>query len=889
MGDEARTREELRAEIERLRRQLDDLKEVVFQRRDDIEPFPKYFENLHDVYCRTDVEGNIVLASPSAERIFGYSVGELLGRNLTQDFCVNPEDRVRFLALMEAGGRVREFETQLRRKDGSVVWISINATYLTDSGGKVVGTHGIAKDVTEYRATQKLARHVETKYREVVDAARSVILRVDTTGVITFANAYTHEFFGFEKGTLEGRNVVGTIVPPVDSWGRDLSVMVAEIMENPEASLSNENENMKANGERVWIAWTNTCIRGADGRVAEILCVGNDVTGLKRTQDALARSEELYRLVTENVSDVIWSTSLEGTFTFLTQSVERVLGFEVSELVGQGLDAILTPSSFELATNILVERMASDRRSPTPPITLELQHVRKDGSTTWAEVHAKFVRDEAGKPAGVVGVTRDISERKKAEEALRKSEEWYRSLIDLGSTVYAVVDENARVAYESPSVTHVYGWEPGELAGTNILELVHPDDIAYAQREFAGLVSNPGRISTVTLRHKHKNGSWRIIEVVGTNLLASPAVGGIVLTSHDITDRKEVEARLRESEGQIDQLEQEVASLRSEVKGRYEFSNIVGRDPKMTRIFETILAVSQTQATVLILGETGTGKELVAKAIHYNSLRAGRPFVKVDCGVLAESLLESELFGHVRGAFTGAVKDRAGRFELATEGTIFLDEIQNLSNTLQAKLLRVVQDGTFERVGGGEVQVADVRVIAATNANLIGLVEKGEFRRDLYYRLNVIPIHLPPLREKVNDISLLAARFIAQFAQRHNKDVESIAEGAVELLMAHDWPGNVRELENVIEHAVVFCRGSRIEARDIKIQRRDVFPGDPAAAGKRTSGLREALELPEKQMILDALQRASGNRKRAAEMLGIGRTAFYGRLRRHGIPVKSRP
>jgi len=724
-----------------------------------------------------------------------------------------------------------------------------------------------------------------------LEAARSVILRMDTTGTITTANEFAHEFFGYAPGQLVGKNVIGTIVPPVDSSGRDLAEMIADIGRRPEAYVTNENENVRRDGERVWIAWTNKGIRDDAGNVVEILCIGNDITKLRAAQDALARSEQRYRLIAENVSDVIWSMSLNGKFTFITQSVKRSLGYNPAELIGSGLDTILTPDSAKRVKALISEKMQDLESSRPAGAVMELEHLHRDGSASWAEVHAKFLRGEDGRPMGIIGVTRDITQRKEAEDALRSSEEWFRSLIELGTTVYAVVDAESKVLYESPSLTHVYGWTPDELTGRSILELVHPDDLAYAKEEFAALLRTPGRTRAALMRYLHKDGSWRTIEVLGTNLLENPAVGGIVLASHDVTDRKKAEDALAEREGKIAELEHEVAALRSEVKGQYEFANIVGNDPKMRSLFETILAVSKTRASVLITGETGTGKELVAKATHYNSSRSGGPFVKVDCGALTESLLESELFGHERGAFTGAVRDRAGRFELASGGTIFLDEIQNLSPPLQAKLLRVVQDGTFERVGGGEVRVADVRVITATNADLASLVDEGAFRKDLYYRLNVIPIHLPPLREKKGDIAPLVARFLSKYSERHDRNVTGASQAALDLLVAHDWPGNVRELENVIEHAVVFCGGETIEAADIRLQTTPAAAAVKRANGPtavRATGARAAEPASEKALILDALEQTSGNRKRAAELLGMGRTAFYERLRKHGIPTKRR-
>lgn len=279
---------------------------------------------------------------------------------------------------------------------------------------------------------------------------------------------------------------------------------------------------------------------------------------------------------------------------------------------------------------------------------------------------------------------------------------------------------------------------------------------------------------------------------------------------------------------QLQRLEGEVDRLRSELGEKYKFGNIIGESPKIKKIYEIISNVSNTEANILVQGETGTGKELVARAIHYNSARKDYPFVKVDCAALAETLLESELFGHEKGAFTGATKDRIGRFRTADHGTIFLDEIGNIPLSVQAKLLRVLQDSEFEAVGSDELIRVDVRIIAATNANLEEHVEKGLFRRDLFYRLNVIRIFLPPLRERVDDVPLLAAYFLSIHSKKNRKTVEGISREALNKLVSYTWPGNIRELENVIERAVILCRGTMIEPVDIPLyQEKMVFPPSP--------------------------------------------------------------
>lgn len=330
---------------------------------------------------------------------------------------------------------------------------------------------------------------------------------------------------------------------------------------------------------------------------------------------------------------------------------------------------------------------------------------------------------------------------------------------------------------------------------------------------------------------------------------------------------------------QLQRLEGEVERLRSELGEKYNFGNIIGESPKIKKIYEIISNVSNTEANILIQGETGTGKELVARAIHYNSARKDYPFVKVDCAALAETLLESELFGHEKGAFTGATKDRIGRFRTADHGTIFLDEIGNIPLAVQAKLLRVLQDSEFEAVGSDVPIKVDVRIIAATNANLEEHVEKGFFRRDLFYRLNVIRIFLPPLRERADDIPLLASHFLSIHNKKNRKTVKGFSREALNKLVSYTWPGNIRELENVIERAVILCKGKMIEPVDIPLyQEKMGLPQD--LSGKPLNVLMDQVE---RQIIINTLESVGADKEKAAKILQISRASFYNKLKKHKI------
>ena len=326
-------------------------------------------------------------------------------------------------------------------------------------------------------------------------------------------------------------------------------------------------------------------------------------------------------------------------------------------------------------------------------------------------------------------------------------------------------------------------------------------------------------------------------------------------------------------------VEFENINLQEQLDSKFGMQNMVGSTPAMQRLFEVIRQAAPTQATVLIQGESGTGKELVAHAVHRLSTRAKGPFIAVHCAALAPSLLEAELFGHEKGAFTGAVSRRRGRFEMADGGTLFLDEVSEVGSSVQVKLLRVLEEHQFERVGGDETIDVDLRLIAATNRDLKGLVATGEFREDLFFRLDVINVNLPPLRERAGDIPVLCDHFVREFNERNRKDVQGITSDAVAILSSYAWPGNVRELRNTIEKMVVLARSERLTARDLPPNIRDAVRSEGLIPMR--GGGAESLSETERRMILATLRRCGNNRTKAAGELGISRRTLHRKLKQY--------
>ncbi|HVO22733.1 MAG TPA: sigma 54-interacting transcriptional regulator [Candidatus Margulisiibacteriota bacterium] len=441
-------------------------------------------------------------------------------------------------------------------------------------------------------------------------------------------------------------------------------------------------------------------------------------------------------------------------------------------------------------------------------------------------------------------------------ERLAAEKQYFDAVLDSMSDGVLVCDSAMRVTKFNSAAEQITGWSRIDAIGAPCPDIFHGYLCGHGcalERTAAG---NDG-VRDQEVMIQHRNGEQRLIVLTTSAIRAADGGAlGVVAVFRDIT---------------------ELARLRTELRGRAGFPNLVGRSPAMRTLYEQIEDVAASEASVLLLGETGVGKELVAEAIHRASRRAGGPLIKVNCSALSEGLLESELFGHVRGAFTGALRDKVGRFELANGGSIFLDEIGELSPSLQVKLLRVLQEKEIERVGEARVIPVDCRVIAATNRDLRARVDRGTFREDLFYRLSVIPIHVPPLRDRRADIPLLAEHFLTRIATQEGKPVEGFTPDAIDALLEYRWPGNVRELENAIAFAIIKCRAPRIGAEHLPAEIRSAPRAARSGAGTLT---RDAIEA--------ALQKTGGNRLRAARALGVGRATFYRKVAELGIDIPTK-
>jgi DNA-binding NtrC family response regulator/PAS domain-containing protein len=480
-------------------------------------------------------------------------------------------------------------------------------------------------------------------------------------------------------------------------------------------------------------------------------------------------------------------------------------------------------------------------------------------------------------------LTKEIVERKKADEKLRRSEAYLlegQRLVHMFS--WARDAATGRVT-SSPEVRNIFGAAPGEDVGTTefFLGRIHPEDRPGAERHFADAAITKASYES-DYRIILPDGSIKNIHTIGHPVISqSGDIVDYVGTAMDVTEqrraRTELEFAFEEIKKLKDQLHDENVALREQIDQAFMFEEIVGSSPVLQTVLSNILKVAPTDSTVLITGETGTGKELIARAIYKRSQRSGRAFVGVNCASIPASLIASELFGHEKGAFTGALQRHQGRFELAHSGTIFLDEVGELPPETQIALLRVLQEHQFERVGGTRVLPTDVRVIAATNRDLRAAIASGAFRADLFYRLNVFPIEVPPLRQRKEDIPMLVEYFVKRYAEKASKQIRKIDKNTMELCQTYPWPGNIRELQNIIERSVILCSGDTLWI-DAAWLTTDVKPSQP----ELSAPLPEALQSQEREIIEAALA-ASGGRvagaNGAAAKLGIPRSTLDSKIK----------
>jgi PAS domain S-box-containing protein len=677
----------------------------------------------------------------------------------------------------------------------------------------------------------------------------------------TFISDYVHTMLGYtpDEWMKKPPGLGFRIVADED---REQAMHDSEVvMKTGEGNVS-EFRWLAKDGNFRWVENHLTPIKD-NGKVVGMRGVALDITNRKTAEEQAQQAEEKEKALMSAIPDMMFLQSLNGEYLDYHATDVNDLLVPPESFLGKNMRDVLPP---DLAQQFLTCFERTEEGNP--PQILEYK-LNLGGVERWYEARMVRTGDK------VLSIVREITERVLTQLTLQESEARFRTMADTAPVMIWMSDEKKKATYVNKQFLDFTGSEFELELDKGWMRHIHPDDREPLRESVRVAYERIDRFET-EFRMRRSDGEYRCVFSSGIPRFSPGGEFiGYIGTSIDITERKESESRLRKANEELrelkNQLEAENIYLQEELSKDQSFGDIVGESAAIKYVLFKIGQVAPTDSTVLITGETGTGKELVARAIHENSPRKDRPFIKVNCAALSPSLVESELFGHEKGSFTGAAGRKMGRFELANGGTLLLDEIGELQLELQAKLLRVLQDGEFERVGGTATITTNVRLIASTNRDLKRDVETGKFRQDLWYRLNVFPITTPPLRERRDDIPLLLDHFVRQFAVKLGRSIEAVSPDSMARLSSYSWPGNVRELANVIERAIINSRGRVLHIGE------DLSQSPKADATDKVKTLEELEREYIRQILGDLNWRIDGPNG-AARILGMNPSTLRSRI-----------
>jgi len=823
--------------------------------------------------------------------------------------AVHAEDLSKLMEKWEAlrdSEESRECEARLRRSDGVFHWFLLRREALRDETGAVVRWYGTGIDIEDSKQ-KELLRVAEKRTLEMIadGASLSDVLNDLCAAIDEHASATSFVCLMDEGGNqllpIAGPHVPSAFATAITPWliGPNRGscgiaaftksrVVIPDISDDPRWP---DDTRGVALSHGFCAAWSEPLI-SKDGEVLGTFCISypqprtpspqdlelieaaghiariaierqRSHEALRRALDEIKNSEIKLRQVIDTIPTLAWRNLPDGSKDFLNKRWHDYTGLSAEESYGWGWQAAVHPEDLPS----LLERWRQFRASEEPG-EIEVRVRRYDGVYRWFLIRTEPFRDETGKIIRWYGTSTDIEALKQTEEKLREDERELRRITDAIPQTIVVLDEAGAPVYANQATLDYTGLTAEDVFAPQFRERIfHPDDLERLRDERNAAFAR-GLPFEVEQRALRRDGQYRWF-LIRYNPFRNER-GQVIrwyATGTDIDDRVRAHERTRN----------ENVALREQIDRESMFEDIVGSSEALRKVLRQVAKVAPSDSTILILGETGTGKELIARAIHKRSNRAERAFIGVNCAAIPPSLIASELFGHEKGAFTGATQRRLGRFESANGGTIFLDEVGDLPPEIQIALLRVLQEREIERVGSNKAIPVDVRVLAATHRDLDTLVTEGKFRRDLLYRLRVVPIQMPSLRERSDDIPLLVEYFIDRFGKKAGKKFRTIDKKTAELFEAYQWPGNVRELQNVIERGVILCEGEIFSVDETWLRR------EPAVAPSRTATLNGTLVRQEKEMIEAALFESQGRISGpagAAAKLGLPARTFDSKIKR---------
>ena len=823
-------------------------------------------EHSEDLLCTHDLEGKLLTVNLAPARILGYSVEELLKipmRNL-----IIPEGREKFDGYLErirTTGQPEDGLLCVICKSGEVRTWEYHNTLRTQGVKKPI-VRGMAHDITERRRVELALKESEQRERARAHELQTVLDTLPIPVLIAHdpqclnitANRAGYERVGLTPGSNvslslgENRERFHFRRGGVQLSKEEMPLSLAVITGLPQRGVP--TTLVLADGTHRHELGNAAPLLDAQGNARGAVAAAVDVTEQVRAEEELRKREEHFRLLVEQAPNGIFIADSQGKYVDVNSAGTEMLGYTRDEILQLSIRDVIAPEEIE---RLPAEVQALDEKGT---VRSEWKFQRKDGSFFPGEVFGRRLPD-----GRLQGILFDITDQKRVEETLRQNEERFR--VALKDSPITVFNQDRDLRY-----TWIYNpqlcWQ-GEILGKTDDDLLGAEK-ARPLRELKRKVIDNARGLRQEVVIRQNGHAWSFDVTLEPLIDSGGKVAGITGACMDIARLRELADSLKHDK---EKLIREKSYLEKEVDEKLGFTGMIGQSPALQEVLNKARVVAPTDSTVLLLGETGTGKELVARSIHALSGRRDANFIKLNCAAVPTGLLESELFGHEKGAFTGAVNQKLGRLELADKGTLLLDEVGELPLELQPKLLRVLQDREFERLGGVHTLRVDVRIIAATNRDLKAEVAERKFREDLFYRLNVFPIELPPLRQRRGDIEKLVHHFVAKYSNRMGKCIEAIPEQTMRVLENWNWPGNVRELENMIERMVILSKGRVLAPPPVDLYSPQALPD-------------ESLSEMERDHIIRVLRETNGvlaGADGAASRLGVKRTTLQSMLKRFNI------
>ncbi|MGA1871590.1 MAG: sigma 54-interacting transcriptional regulator [bacterium] len=775
-------------------------------------------------------------------------------------------DRIESIFVHETNtstsGEKYKAQYQIVQSDGTIRWLEFNVLSLFNEVSELFSIAVIIEDITKIKQTEEKLHQSQREWEEFFQALGHPALILDKEYTILEANHVALQASELSEKVLKEKKCFEIF---------HLSSQPPEACPLGKMLCSKQFETVEMKIEALNSIFLVSCTPILDkyGEIQKIIHIATDITKRKEAEEALRQSKEHYRLLAENTTDLISVYNADGTVDFASGVSRSLYGYSPREIIGSSNLQHVHPDHQDKVLAAMNNLLTNKKEC-----RLEYRIQCKNREYKWVESASRLFSDAQTEEAKIICVTRDITERKKVEEALFISEQQYRSLVENIDIGIGII-QNERLVFANHALNSIVDCKSNHARGKLLKEVFSPDISNY----FKEISSQLQKETFITY--------WKVQEMpmsVGEKKLwmesrhcfitweGKPA---LLVTLRDITQRKLQEEKIRFEKHQ---LEEEVKHLKASMKDRYRFGEILGKSPVMQEVYELILKASTTDAPIVIYGESGTGKDLVAQTIHQLSKRQNKAFVPVNCGSIPETLIESEFFGYSKGAFTSAYKEKPGLFDVARNGTMFLDEIGELSLSMQIKLLRAIEGKGYIPVGDDIVKYANARIIAATHKNLIQLVKEGKMRKDFFYRLHVMTVNIPPLRDRKEDIPLLIDHFLKK--QGSSVQFQNLPKNIVEALFKYNWPGNIRELQNALHQYITF---QRIDFFDTNTLELSALSMEPAELETKDSSFQKAIEIFEKRLILHSLEKNQWHRTKTALMLGLPRKTLFRKMKKYGL------